>query len=506
MVQAIDNSKAPERLLLVGCIVGLLLIALVSGASHFLMQQQIAEQHSGANVVNLSGRQRMLSQRLSKNALKIRSSVENGELDFTFEEIKQTLAVLEKTHQGLIHGAPEQDLPGTNSPVVTRLFKEIDPYYQQLLNAAAELLKYQGVDGDQLRSLSQVNDAIVLILENEGPFLAGMSRIVFQYAQESEARLQRTNELEHLLFFSLIIILLLEGIFIFRPVILRAISAMALLRKNELHLKETQGHLQQTIVDLREAQENLLDVEKKAVLASVVAGVTHDVNTPIGIGITAASTLEMLTQEFVKDYQHGDISRAAMEDYQGAATEGTDLILKNLNRAAELIRNFKQLAIDQSSEQRRHFNLKQYLEDIVAAMDAKVRTTQHHIEVHCPLSIELDSFPGALYQVISNLIMNSLIHGFENIDSGTIRIDAGIDGEKLLLIYADNGCGMTSEVQSKLYDAFFTTKREQGGSGIGTHVIKSLVDEALSGSIKMTSTLGEWVEFQIRIPLVAERD
>lgn len=185
MVQAAGNIKAPERLLLVGCIVGLFLIALVSTASHLLMQRQIAEQHSGANIVNLSGRQRMLSQRLSKNALKILFNVKNGELERAFEEMEQSLAVLEKTHRGLVHGDPGQDLPGANSPVVARLFQEIDPYYQQLISAGKELLKYEKVSADQLRSLAQVNETVTLILENEGPFLAGMSRIVFQYAQES---------------------------------------------------------------------------------------------------------------------------------------------------------------------------------------------------------------------------------------------------------------------------------------------------------------------------------
>ncbi|MEH6624835.1 MAG: ATP-binding protein [Motiliproteus sp.] len=506
MAQAVGNSKAPERLLLVGCIVGLFLIALVSSISHVLMQRQITEQHSGANIVNLSGRQRMLSQRLSKNALKVLASDESVELKHAFEEIKQAVAAINNTHQGLMYGDPDQDLPGTNSPVIERMFEEVNPFCRQLLIAGDELLKYQDVGVDRLHSLAEVNDAVAKILENEGPFLLGMSRIVFQYAQESETRLQHTNDLERLLFYSLMIILLLEAIFIFRPLIQRTLLAMALLRKNEQHLKEAQQHLQRTIVDLREAQENLLEVEKKAVLASVVAGLTHDVNTPIGVGITAVSALEALTRSFVQDYQQGSISRTAMEEYQDVAIESSGLILNNLQRAAELIRNFKQLAIDQSSEQRRHFNLKQYLDDIVSAMDAKLRTTKHHIEVHCPGSIELDSFPGALYQVVSNLIMNSLIHGFEHMDSGTIHIDARIEGDELLLVYTDNGCGMDSEVQSHLYEAFFTTKREQGGSGLGTHMIKTLVDDALSGSIVMVSSPGQGVEFRIRMPVVAEHD
>ena len=503
MVQEMDSSKAPERLLIVGCIIGLLLIALVGGTSHLLMQQQIAEQQSGANIVNLSGRQRMLSQRLSKNALKLQAVTTSAELETTLTELQQSLAVLKKTHRGLIHGDPELELPGGNSKVVAHLFEEIEPYYQQLVNATEQLLQSKGMPLDQLQQSQPVKNAAMLILENEGPFLSGMSRIVFQYASESEERLERTNELENVLFYSGVIILLLEGIFIFRPIIQRTLTTMALLRQSEHRLKQTRRHLEHSISDLGEAQENLLEVEKKAVLASVVAGVTHDVNTPLGVSVTAASSLRDHTKELIALYRQDNLSRAKLEDYQSVATESTDIILNNLNKAAELIRNFKQLAIDQSSEQRRRFNLRNYLDDILLGLSSRIRTTDHQVNIRCSDDIQLDSYPGALYQVVSNLIMNSLIHGFDGRSSGTIDIEAQQQGDRLQMIYRDDGNGMDAETEKRCFDPFFTTRREQGGSGIGTHVIKSLVEDTLDGVISLTTAPGQGAEFKISFPIVA---
>ncbi|MCW8885616.1 MAG: HAMP domain-containing histidine kinase, partial [Motiliproteus sp.] len=373
----------------------------------------------------------------------------------------------------------------------------------QLVSATETLLKIDVRDPEALKQSADIKDAVAVVLENEGPFLSGMSRIVFQYASESEERQQATNELENLLFVSGIILLILEGVFIFRPVIQRTVNAMALLRKSEQSLKQTRRRLEASISELREAQENLLDVEKKAVLASVVAGVTHDVNTPLGVCITAASTLRERNYELISLYHQGNVSRAKMEDYQAVAKESTEIVLNNLRKATELIRNFKQLAVDQSSEQRRRFNLRDYLDDIVLGLSSKLRTTEHQLRIECSEDIQLDSYPGALYQVISNLIMNSLIHGFSDQKSGSIYIEAKQVGDHLEMIYRDDGKGMDANTEKHCFDSFFTTRREQGGSGIGTHVIKTLVEETLAGSISLNTAPDKGVEFKISFPVVA---
>ncbi|OMH30380.1 ATP-binding protein [Motiliproteus sp. MSK22-1] len=525
----IHEGVLPERLLIVGCIIGLLLLALAAVASHLAIQRQIQQQQSGSVIVNLSGRQRMLSQKLAKSALRILSNSDEVILTGALQELHDSLRILRETHQALVQGDNNLGLPGKNSTEIQKLFAELSDTYQQITEAGERILIHgqpfidrSSVTDDSLsaegltaeldaeddihRALQQpdVKTAVAVIIEREGRFLLGMDRIVSQYTAESQEKLEQTQEIETLLFYSMLLILLLEALFIFRPLIQRVHTAMSALRKNEQDLINTTEKLEFTIDELRDAQENLLDVEKKAVLASVVAGVTHDVNTPIGVGITAASTLQLHTREFSEKFHQGTIRRSDMESYQEVAVESIEMILQNLTRAAELIANFKQVAVDQSSEQRRHFNLKQYLDDIVLAMNAKLRTTQHQVKIHCPENLELDSYPGALYQILSNLIMNSLIHGFEHIESGTIQIDAKQRDGDIELIYQDDGCGISYDAQKVLFDAFYTTKKDQGGTGIGTHVIKNLVETSLGGEVQLSSEPGKGVRFSICFPVSLE--
>ncbi len=495
------QTDAPERLLLVGCVVGLLLIVLVASAGHFLIQQQILQQQDGSHVVNLAGRQRMLSQRVAKSALRIISAPDALVREGARDELASSLNLLRRTHIGLLEGDAELQLPGTNSKEVMRLFREIEPAYKQILLTSGRILELAAEYEGSLASVKDAAASSAALIENESRFLEGMNRIVFQYDSESQRRVSRTRDMENLLYLLLLTILLLEAVFIFRPMIQRTRRTLRLLRKNERGLISTRRQLEASIHKLRDAQENLLEVEKKAVLSSVVAGVTHDVNTPIGIGVTAASTLQEQTRKFASRYQQDQVTRRDMEDYQATAIESTEIILQNLQRASELIRNFKQVAVDQSSEQRRRFNLHQYLDDIVLAMSARLRTTEHRINIRCPEQIEMDSFPGALYQVISNLIMNSLVHGFENIRVGTIDIDVSQQGDQLEIIYRDDGCGLSESASKQFFNVFFTTKREQGGTGIGTHVIKSLVEDNLGGEIRLASDPGVGIELVIRIPV-----
>ena len=512
--QETREGVLPERLLIVGCIIGLLLLALVAVASHLVIQRQIQQQQSDSVIVNLSGRQRMLSQKLAKSALRILSNSDEIILRGAIQELSESLLTLRETHLALVRGDNSVGLSGKNSTEIRQLFAELSTAYRQITEAADKILALgQGVvavastdaaSSTDIRTILKhpdVTAAVAVIVESEGRFLSGMDRIVSQYTVESQDKLEQTQDVEDLLFYSMLLILLLEALFIFRPLIQRVHIAMSALRKNEQNLICTTEKLEHTIEELRDAQENLLDVEKKAVLASVVAGVTHDVNTPIGVGITAASTLQLYTREFADKFRQETLRRSDMESYQEMAVESVDMILQNLSRAAELISNFKQVAVDQSSEQRRHFNLKQYLDDIVLAMNAKLRTTQHQVKIHCPDNLELDSYPGALYQIISNLIMNSLIHGFENVTAGTIQIDVmPVDGN-IELIYQDDGCGISYEAQKVIFDAFYTTKKDQGGTGIGTHVIKNLVETSLAGQVQLTSEPGKGVRFSICFPV-----
>ena len=258
------------------------------------------------------------------------------------------------------------------------------------------------------------------------------------------------------------------------------------------------------ITELVQAQDELLHSEKLAALGGLVAGVAHEINTPVGIGLTAASFLEDQVRGFEKIYAQGRVKRSEIEGFIHTARESSALLLANLHRAAELVRSFKQVAVDQSSEMRRHFALKPYVNEVLLSLHPKLKRTQHTVSVHCADDIALDSYPGAFSQIVTNLVMNSLIHGFENLEQGHIVIDATLEGSELLLRYSDDGKGMNAESLKHMFEPFFTTKRGQGGSGLGLHVVYNLVTQTLRGRIDVASNPGQGVLFTLHIPLEKE--
>lgn len=266
-------------------------------------------------------------------------------------------------------------------------------------------------------------------------------------------------------------------------------------------LRLSNRELQFTLEELKHMQKQLVESEKMAALGGLVAGIAHEINTPLGIGVTAASHLEDETRRFMQLCDGGKIGRSDLLAYQNDALDSARLILANLRRAGQLIRSFKQVAVDQSSEQLRTVNLKSYLEEVLLSLGPALKKTPHRLSIKCPDDLEVSTYPGAISQIVVNLVMNSLIHAFEGIDSGEIRIECeSYDGEWLLL-YRDNGIGMSEDIRQRVFHPFFTTKRGQGGSGLGLHVVYNLVTQLLGGSLDCISETGKGVEFQIQLPL-----
>lgn len=265
-------------------------------------------------------------------------------------------------------------------------------------------------------------------------------------------------------------------------------------------LRLSNRELQFTLGELKNMQKQLVESEKMAALGGLVAGIAHEINTPLGIGVTAASHLEDATRELMRVIADGQISRAALTTYQNDALSSAQLILSNLRRAGQLIKSFKQVAVDQSSEQAREIDLKTYLGEVLISLGPALKKTAHKVSVSCPEQLLVRTYPGAVSQIVVNLIMNSLIHGFEGIEQGEIRIECQSYDEEWLLLYRDNGRGMSEEVRLRVFDPFFTTKRGQGGSGLGLHVVYNLVTQLLHGSLDCISSPGQGVEFQIQMP------
>lgn len=271
-------------------------------------------------------------------------------------------------------------------------------------------------------------------------------------------------------------------------------------------LRLSNRELQFTLDELKQMQKQLVEAEKMAALGGLVAGIAHEINTPLGIGVTAASHLEDETRRLMQLFAENKVSRAVMDAYQSDALQSSQLILSNLRRAGQLIKSFKQVAVDQSSEQAREVHLKTYLEEILVSLGPALKKTPHTVSMKCPEDLQIYTYPGAVSQIVVNLVMNSLIHAFDGIAQGHIQIQCEGYDEEWLLLYRDNGVGMTDEIRQRVFDPFFTTKRGQGGSGLGLHVVYNLVTQLLHGSLDCVSAPGRGVEFQIQMPRRVVKD
>ncbi len=268
--------------------------------------------------------------------------------------------------------------------------------------------------------------------------------------------------------------------------------------------EQANAELNRTMQKLRSTQDQLVQSEKMASLGGLVAGIAHEINTPIGVAFTAASTLQSRSRDLKTAYTEGNIRRSTLDRYVDQANEIGDMIVKNLARAAELIQSFKQVAVDQTSSERRRFELREYIDETLVSLRPRLKKLPYRIDVNCDAGIVVDGYPGAFSQILTNLVLNSVIHAFEGRDTGTITIEAHQDGDRVLLRYSDDGVGMDAESKKRIFDPFFTTKRGRGGSGLGMHVVFNLVTQTLGGMITMPP-VATGITFDIQFPTKAPR-
>jgi ligand-binding sensor domain-containing protein/signal transduction histidine kinase len=259
--------------------------------------------------------------------------------------------------------------------------------------------------------------------------------------------------------------------------------------------------LVKTIDELKLAQHQLVESEKLAALGGLVAGIAHEVNTPLGVGVTAASHLEQQARLFTARLESGTPSAQEVESFRSAVLDCSSMVLRNLQRADKMIRSFKQVAVDQASEQPRRIDLRAYIDEILVSLQPTLKRCRQRLVVEVPERMVVLLMPGALYQILVNLIMNSITHAFPNREDGEIRIAARREGDTLVLEYGDDGCGMSEEVRRHMFEPFFTTRRGQGGSGLGMHIVYTLAVQALGGTIECDTAPGKGTRFTLRIPV-----
>lgn len=268
---------------------------------------------------------------------------------------------------------------------------------------------------------------------------------------------------------------------------------------------ERTAELERANKELRQAMAQLVQAEKLAALGNLVAGVAHELNTPLGNSRVVASVLAEQMREFAAAIDSGTMRRSQLDGFLLKGREAVDLLERNIGRAADLISNFKQVAVDQSSTRRRTFDLRQTVEEMLVTLQPVLKRTQHRVELDIPSGLTMESYPGPLEQVFANLVNNSLVHAFSGIARGrmVLRVQ-DVDEKKVVLNYFDNGVGIPSTVLTRIFEPFFTTRLGQGGSGLGLYIVYNLVTGVLGGSIATTGEEAHrGAHFTLTLPRVA---
>ncbi len=274
------------------------------------------------------------------------------------------------------------------------------------------------------------------------------------------------------------------------------------LTQQQKELKSLNKELSATIDELEKTRDELIQSEKMASLGRLVSGFAHEINTPIGIAVTAASAIneagETLNQMLTQD----EVSETALLATIDKIVEAGKLTFSNVRRAAELVSSFKRTSIDQTKETKRLFALHEVIQDIIISLDSKFRRTQISIEPHCPTNINLYGYPGAISQILNNFLMNSLMHGFDDgTQAGKITIDVHRENQTVYIDYTDTGKGMDKLTAEKIFEPFYTTRRARGGTGLGMYICYNVITTRLNGTITCESTLNKGTVFHITFPI-----
>jgi signal transduction histidine kinase len=274
-------------------------------------------------------------------------------------------------------------------------------------------------------------------------------------------------------------------------------------RNADNELRASKEHAEQALHDLREAQQSLIAAEKLAALGGLVAGVAHEVNNPIGISLTVASSFARRCDDFAKEVAGGPLRRSRLAEFVEGGKDAANQLVANLQRAGELVQSFKQVAVDRSHAERRQFDLRESTDQIIASLRPVLKKSQIALTVDVPAGIIMDSYPGSYGQVLTNLFLNSVIHAFPDGRPGSVFVEARQVRDDVDIFVSDDGVGMSDEIQRHALDPFFTTRRSEGGTGLGLHIIFNLVTQQLGGRLTFESKPGWGTRFRITIPRVA---
>ena len=272
-------------------------------------------------------------------------------------------------------------------------------------------------------------------------------------------------------------------------------------KRADQQIRDARDAAETALRRLRETQDSLIEAEKLAALGRMVAGVAHEVNSPVGISLTVASTLQQKAAEFAAEAARGDLRRSSLNAFLDLVQDATAQLVNNLKRSAERIQSFKQAALDQSQSHRRSFDAGELTEQILSHFTRELSGRAVGLNLRCEPGLVMDSYPGPFGQALTHLVVNAISHAFPDGRSGTIDVRVrATDADNVEVLVADDGCGMAPEVKRLAFDPFFTTRRQYGATGLGLHVVYNIVAERLGGRLNLDSEPGRGTTVQLVLP------
>jgi len=280
--------------------------------------------------------------------------------------------------------------------------------------------------------------------------------------------------------------------------------AEAALQASEREIRSARDAAEAALRNLQETQNFLIEAEKLAALGRLVAGVAHEINNPVGTSLTVASSLEGKVAMFTAEVARGDLRRSSLNEFLDISSEASSQLVANLTRAAELVQSFKQVATDRSHSNQRTFDLGDLTEQVFLSLRPSLGKQNVTLNVECQPDLTMNSYPGPYGQVLTNLLLNSIAHAFPGGKGGIVDVKAQASGhDHVEIVFSDDGCGMSLDVRRKAFDPFFTTRRDQGGTGLGLHIVFGIVTNCLGGRLNLDSEPNQGTKMQILLPRVA---
>jgi PAS domain S-box-containing protein len=277
-------------------------------------------------------------------------------------------------------------------------------------------------------------------------------------------------------------------------------------KRAEREIRSARDAAEKALRHLRDAQESLIEAEKLAALGQMVAGVAHEINTPLGSSLTVASTLQHKAEAFAAEVVRGALRRSTLTEFLQLVGNAATQLVANLGRAAERVQSFKQVAADQSQSHRRSFDAAELTGQVLSQFEPRLRDREIALRLQCEGGLAMDSYPGPFGQALTNLALNSMTHAFADGRKGNIEVSVrAADREHVEVVFADDGCGMAPDVERRAFDPFFTTRRHDGASGLGLHIVHSIVVDRLGGQLRLQSRPGAGTRVQLILPRKAPR-